>query len=603
MKRQIEMNLGFIQEKLKGAGLTDKEISSLIDPIRNEMDQRVCGLVWQNQTSSIPEGFNDSLPYFEHQTDKDIVGNGDNNNLLIEGDNLYALLGLQYTHIDPDTKKGMIDCIYIDPPYNTGNVTFGYNDKFEKSEWLSMMDIRLKLAKNLLTDDGVIFISIDDAYEAELKLLCDDIFDSNLLLVVVVNRPSEIATSTTVQKHEYCLAYAKNLGCFASRHTDPTRFVVSRGTVGNEKQTQPVITFPAGLPCYGIPDGTYAETRKIEGSKENIKNLDPIIVENGMLSTPVRMKARWRSSNDMRNFFKNDCKPTKAKISGTIVEIYFDSDKFNPQIKKATSDKLSSLYLNNVKGSTELNKMGLNFTYPKCSRLIHDLFKQINLSKSATVLDFFAGSGTTGQAILELNAEDKGHRHFILCTNNEIYDSDLRKKVDKEIKDAGSSMTEYTAAKLYAEIGVCHHVTYPRMQNVFVEHPNSNLRYMKVNTDIKETGLDDADVRNVINEFVSYVEIKENAYVVTKCDMSYMLTNETRDVLVFSADENDSLIPYLKAKRMANKQFPDDGKEHVVYCEINEKTDADGIHFVPYPAQVLNRIKVGKKFVKREEVA
>ena len=175
MKKQIEMNLNTIQEKLKDAGLTDEQIIKLLAPIRNEMGRRVCGLVWQNQASSIPEGFNDSLPYFEHLKDRDIIGNGENNNLLIEGDNLYALLGMQYTHIDPKTKKGMIDCIYIDPPYATGNVTFGYNDKFEKSEWLSMMDIRLKLAKNLLTDDGVIFISIDDNNLYELKLLCDEI--------------------------------------------------------------------------------------------------------------------------------------------------------------------------------------------------------------------------------------------------------------------------------------------------------------------------------------------------------------------------------------------------------------------------------------------
>ena len=88
---------------------------------------------------------------------------------------------------------------------------------------------------------------------------------------------------------------------------------------------------------YELKDGIYKKTRKIEGSKENIENLDEIIIENGKLKKNIKLKARWRSSNDMRNFFNNQCRPTKAKISGDIVEIYFDNDKFNPQIKKATN--------------------------------------------------------------------------------------------------------------------------------------------------------------------------------------------------------------------------------------------------------------------------
>ena len=86
MKKQIEMNLKSIQEKLKEAGMTDEQIDKLINPVREEMDRRVCGLVWQTQTSSIRAGFNETLPYFEHMREKDIIGNGDNNNILIEGD-------------------------------------------------------------------------------------------------------------------------------------------------------------------------------------------------------------------------------------------------------------------------------------------------------------------------------------------------------------------------------------------------------------------------------------------------------------------------------------------------------------------------------------
>ena len=226
----------------------------------------------------------------------------------------------------------------------------------------------------------------------------------------------------------------------------------------------PEIKFPAGLNCYNIPDGVYRKTRQIPGSKENIENLTDIIVENGKLKDDIVLKARWRSSNDMRNFFKNNCQPTKAKISGEIVEIYFENDRFNPQIKKATPNKLSSLYLNNKKGSAELSNMGLDFSYPKSKDLIKDILKQLNLDKDATILDFFAGSGTTGHAVLELNKEDGGNRQFILCTNNEN--------------------------------NICEEVTYERLKRVITGYTTSkgsevdgipaNLKYLKVEMVEKE---------------------------------------------------------------------------------------------------------------------
>jgi adenine-specific DNA-methyltransferase len=363
-------------------------------------------------------------------------------NLVLKGDNLDSLKILKNHY------SGKIKCIYIDPPYNTDKDEFVYPDKFDKEEaevlglanlsesdfarmdfsfktkkshngWLAFMYPRLLLARDLLSKEGVIFISIDDNEQANLKLLCDDIFnEESFISNTVVNRASEIATENTIQKHEYLLCYTKNPTNF--KVTGIPKYSISRGTVGNEGQTMPEITFPKGLKCYGIADGTYNETRKIVGSNENIENFNPIIVENETLMNDVRMKAKWRSSNDMRNFFNNNCQPTEAKINGVIEEIYFENDRFNPQIKKATFEKIPSLFLENKRGSKYLDDLGLSglFDNPKDLNYISKMLNIVTNTDSI-ILDFFAGSGTTGHAVMQLNAEDGGNRKFILCQIDE----------------------------------------------------------------------------------------------------------------------------------------------------------------------------------------
>ena len=369
-------------------------------------------------------------------------------NLYIEGDNLDALKILRETY------AGKIKLIYIDPPYNTGH-DFIYKDNYGKtiaedktengdwddeggqlvanpesngrfhSDWCSMIYPRLLLARDLLTSDGVIFISIDDNEQANLRKISDDVFgEDNFLCCVCVNRPSEIAANFTISKHEYLLVYVKS----AVRFTLQTKvkYTISRGTVGNIKQTMPIIEFPAGLSCYGIEDGIYQSTRKIEDSLENIENLDPIIVKGGKLAEPVRMKARWRSSNDMRNFFANNCKPTKAKINGELVDIYFENDRFNPQIKKKTFEKIPSLFLNNKRGGDELQQLGLKqyFDFPKSSTLMQFVVGFTN--KDDIILDFFSGSGTMAHAVMKQNSEDGGNRKFIMVQIPEGIDETVK---------------------------------------------------------------------------------------------------------------------------------------------------------------------------------
>lgn len=398
----------------------------------------------------------------------------DSENLFITGDNLEALKLLQESYL------GKIDMIYIDPPYNTGK-DFVYHDNFKStqkdtdvaegsvdedgnrlvkneknsgryhSDWLSMMYPRLKLARNLLSDSGVIFVSIDDNEQANLKLLMDEVFgEANFVADVIVNKASEIATGNIIQKHEAVFVYAKNNMLFEVNGI--SKYSISRGTVGNTNQTMPVIDFPAGIKAYGVPDGIYENTRKIAGSSENIENMSPIVIKNGLLARNVKLKAKWRSSNDMRNYFNNDMKPTKAKINGIIEEIYFENDRFNPQIKKATSEKIPDLYLENDRGSKYIEELGLKsmFENPKSVKTIKYLISLITRKKNLVVLDFFGGIGTTAQAVVQLNKEDGGNRKFIVATLDEPTpeDSEARKAGYQTIDQISRERIRRAAKKL-----------------------------------------------------------------------------------------------------------------------------------------------------------
>ena len=199
--------------KIRGIdGLTNGEKSALIELLRK---QKKYGLVWEDKPEDVEERLREELPVLLEDTGKAVVSGeaGAPNHVIIEGDNLEALTALAYTH------EGKIDVIYIDPPYNTGNKDFVYNDSFvdredtyRHSKWLSFMSKRLRIAKRLLSDKGVIFISIDDNEQAQLKLLCDEIFGANNFITNIVwqstagsNTGNEIVTTT-----EYVLVYTAN---------------------------------------------------------------------------------------------------------------------------------------------------------------------------------------------------------------------------------------------------------------------------------------------------------------------------------------------------------------------------------------------------------
>lgn len=490
-----------IKGRMIAGGIPEDEVNTLVDPLKNELQRRVCGLVWEHTTTSIPD-MEGKIPALTPVTGKNIVNdiNGDNH-VLIEGENLLALMAMQYTHID-ETGKGMIDVIYIDPPYNTGSVSFAYNDKFEKSEWLSMMDIRLKLARNLLKDDGVIFISLDDNYLHECKLLLDDVFGANYLTTICVEvsktqgmKVKAAQSGQIVKNHEYVLVCAKDLAkavrdrrpLYDTAEPYDTHYVTYMGKDLKPHALMDIIKGNRYLSSIFEKYGLKISINNIARLMQIDENFKTWIFENA--SCIFRsMAANIDIPNTVTDALKKDTVIAWAQYilrktnTGTIEqmrpfsETLHYSDGYVQEYTRTTirGALWKGFYSDMMNVGKEGGTKFKNGKKPK--RLIAQLVKWAN-RPNGIVFDFFAGSGTTGHAVLDLNKEDGGHRQFILCTNNE-----LGKEALKTAKKNGYPVGSVE----YEDLGVCHAVTYPRMQNIFPNYPGNNLYYYRIDQGIAE---------------------------------------------------------------------------------------------------------------------
>jgi len=392
------MNKNELANKIRGIdGLTNDEKSALIELLRK---QKKYGLVWEDKPEAVEERLREELPVLIEDAGKAIVSEDADapNHILIEGDNLEALTALAYTH------EGKIDVIYIDPPYNTGNKDFVYNDQFvdkedsyRHSKWLSFMSRRLRIAKRLLSDKGVIFISIDDNEQAQLKLLCDEVFNQN-------NYVGEFAwqkrkgggndSAYIAIDHEYVLVYANSIFSLDEKWRIPYEAEYlkrynkedANGRFYYDTLSRPGLNNPI---IYDVvcPDGSIIkkgtwqiseETFKVELAKGNVD-----FIKNKQGGYTVVHKVRI---------------PERGRVIRSII-----SDVSN----KDAADEMFDIF-----GNKKI------FSNPKPKDLIYKLIL-LSSKTNSTILDFFAGSGTTLHATMQLNAEDGGHRKCILVTNNE----------------------------------------------------------------------------------------------------------------------------------------------------------------------------------------
>lgn len=408
-------------------GLTNEEKSELIKLLRS---QKKYGLVWEDKPEDVEQRMLNEQPVLVEVPERAITSDDAEapNHILIEGDNLEALTALSYTH------AGMIDVIYIDPPYNTGKTDeFKYNDKYvdatdgyRHSKWLSFMSKRIKIAKQLLKDTGLIFISIDDNEVAQLKCLCDEIFNTftdkvrtNCLGVLVWNLGTGTQAGHFTRSHEYVLAYAVNKDK-VSNFTGGSGEIDHSALKKISKKNPPVVyTFKAGEK-FLAPDGT--ELFDEWGGSEKTKLLyGRMVAENGKLKYDVTLEAGFAMIQQMKTWYKGEY--TIDSKGQHVTEFYFNGTGvlhykkersiINPPsvINDCGSTKAGSTELAYILGSSD------TFGYPKPTQLIKFLLSL--QGKDITILDFFAGSGTTLHATMLLNAEDGGHRQCILATNNE----------------------------------------------------------------------------------------------------------------------------------------------------------------------------------------
>lgn len=383
----------------------DDDVLIALGEIENELNAKKYGLVWEKHEENIDMQMQDNIPVFKECKEKEITTVlGEKYNFLLEGDNLHSLRLLEKTH------AGKIDVIYIDPPYNTGNKDFRYDDRFvdgsdgfRHSKWLSFMASRVQIAHRLLSETGSILISINDIEYAQLKLLCDDMIGEHNYIGTFIwksrqNKDNRNITGISID-HEYILAYAKkqNIRNFrggerlVNRYSNPDNDPRGPWTSGNmvgiaTEEQRPNLHYDFVDHRTGINYGKPAMGWRYD------RNTMKRLVDENRIIFPDTPNGRPR-----RKVFLSDVKEVRPGFSSMVgTDIY---------TRNGTAD-IVSVFNKRV------------FDFPKPVELLMQLFEQTTNEKSI-VLDFFAGSGTSAQAVLELNKKDGGHRTFILCTNNE----------------------------------------------------------------------------------------------------------------------------------------------------------------------------------------
>lgn len=361
-------------------------------------------------------------------------------NLYIEGDNLEVLKLLQETYL------GKIKMIYIDPPYNTGN-DFVYEDDFAQStdeylansgqfdeegnrmvqntesngrfhtDWLNMIYPRLKLAKDLLSDDGVIFLSIDDNEVENLKKMCNEVFgDTNAAFPFIWQLPRGINAGLVARSHEYILVYTKNslITKTFNRINNEQNYSIERCNKKiDSRHPESIIEFPAGIRYEGkdqVLEGT------IEGS-EQITIIGKMVFKDGKLAEPVKLSAGWTMKNMILDWLAGK---TVTDLKGQIIEEFFFKENGKLYSKKALSTETIKSILKDIP-DTQIARKEMEalfgsqdiFSYPKTIELTR-LFAKLATTDNDIILDFFSGSGTTAHAVMQLNAETGSKRRFIM---------------------------------------------------------------------------------------------------------------------------------------------------------------------------------------------
>jgi len=462
-REQLLSKIENLKKNLKDPN--DIESLNTINEIQKEIQNKKYGLVWEEHSEKVDEMLVDNIPVFTEDKSKEIISDPSlPYNFLIEGDNLHALKLLEKTH------KGKIDVIYIDPPYNRGKNDFCYDDQFisledgyRHSKWCSFMNKRLLIARELLADDGVIIVSIDEHEKNNLAFILDDIFGTqNNLGEIIWNKMNPKGDPKAISiMHETIYCYAKNREvlknqtsmCVRKKINAPT--IISKANslykkIGKEITPKEIIDV---LKLYGFNEfknnfKVKYDLRLIQKEFNNwLKGQNftsgekayRFIDNNGKVFQDVSMC--WPNKQmPSENYYVPLIHPItnkpcpvpdkgwryppstmKAMLAKDLIIFGEDENKQPRQkylLEENMYENVTSIYENGDSDDVLLKNLNIKFDYPKPLSMVLYVCQFIK-PNAQIFLDFFAGSGTTGHAILKLNNEDEGNRKFILCTNNE----------------------------------------------------------------------------------------------------------------------------------------------------------------------------------------
>lgn len=555
-------------------GVLNKEklLNELIDSdsFERERERERYGFNWigKNESFSIVNrpSFNTLKPNFEKS-----INFWDADNLIIEGDNLDVLKIIRNSY------HNKIDIIYIDPPYNTGN-DFIYNDNFWMSNydykvsanlidndgikktsnqktdgrfhtnWLNMMFPRLLTARSLLKDDGIIFISIDDNEQSRLKIICDEIFgENNFISCLIWDKRNAQNDNKTVQKnHEYILMYAKNINNFE------INFKMSKNK--NKGRENPLIvgnedgylyrSNKLGWTLYynestgdKIPviDYDYNDVTESSTIDTLYKNDEKLISEGYIpIRPPVKkgLLKRWtwgieKVKNELHRLI-----PRKASNGEWTLKI-IDNREESPIPHKSILTDFTS-----TQGTSELSKYQINeFSNSKNVHLIKSLIEK-HKNKNAIVLDFFAGSGTTGQAVLDLNKEDGGNRKFILVQLNEKIEKNKFKSIADITQERIKKVIEQNN---YSESGFKYF--YLSNSNIKKFNPNNQeneINLFNLDVDIFEN---DATELNIIYEIIlkDGLDVNMKLHKIKNSNNSFYIDKYNQYIFAFEKNKYKNL--------------------------------------------------------------
>lgn len=454
----------------RGAEGDDREsLLKVLEEIEQDINGRKFGLVYEEHREKIEDILDTHTPVLVEDREAAICRGGQTN-LLIEGDNLASLQLLFEAY------RRKVDIIYIDPPYNTKSRDFVYDDtfvdagdSFRHSKWVSFMKKRLQIARELMTDGGVMFISIDDNEQATLKFVCDELFgEENFVsqLVWEKKRKGSFLSGTITNIKEYILVYTSNIRAFAGLV----------GQVNEKRETYPCLNavnkrglrrIPAGIPSnfrerdYFLPTGAMISDKTMS----MVLHSD-LIISGGKLEKDVEIEGNWRYSQEALDeyagkgelyltrdlYLRRIVTQARYKMLKDILPRVGDDPERTYRSPVDPDDLFACGWGTNEDGEEELRRIlgrQKSFNYPKPVRLLQKLVASVR-KKDAVCLDFFAGSGTFGHAVLRQNQLDGGTRRFILCTNNEnqICRQVTWERIRRVIDEEG-----YPASLTYYQVG------------------------------------------------------------------------------------------------------------------------------------------------------